>query len=184
MCVCVFFFQAEGGIRDRLVTGVQTCALPIFAAMEDANGVDLQQFRRWYGQSGTPELHIRGSHDPEAKTYSLTVRQSCPDTAGQKGFGAEKSKNDVHEKQTAPVEIQNSKQNAHHSSQKQPFHIPIALGLLAADGDTLPLKLTGCTAVKNQDTIILELRKQSEIFVRSEERRVGKECRSRWSPYH
>ena len=135
------------------------------AAMEDANGVDLQQFRRWYGQSGTPELHIRGSHDPEAKTYSLTVRQSCPDTAGQKGFGAEKSKNDEHEKQTAPVEIQNSKQNAHHSFQKQPFHIPLALGLLAADGDTLPLKLTGCTAEKNQDTIILELRKQSETFV-------------------
>ena len=135
------------------------------AAMEDANGVDLQQFRRWYGQSGTPELHIRGSHDPEAKTYSLTVRQSCPDTAGQKGFGAEKSKNDVHEKQTAPVEIQNSKQNAHLSFQKQPFHIPLALGLLAADGDTLPLKLTGCTAENNQDTIILELRKQSETFV-------------------
>ena len=135
------------------------------AAMEDANRVDLQQFRLWYGQSGTPELHIRGSHDPEAKTYSLTVRQSCPDTAGQKGFGVEKSKNDEHEKQTAPVEIQNSKQNAHHSFQKQPFHIPLALGLLAADGDTLPLKLSGCTAEKNQNTIILELRKQSETFV-------------------
>src|SRR5258708_8548007 len=26
---CVFFFQAEDGIRDDLVTGVQTCALPI-----------------------------------------------------------------------------------------------------------------------------------------------------------
>src|SRR5258708_39903128 len=25
-----FFFQAEDGIRDDLVTGVQTCALPIF----------------------------------------------------------------------------------------------------------------------------------------------------------
>ena len=30
----VFFFQAEDGIRDRLVTGVQTCALPIFHACE------------------------------------------------------------------------------------------------------------------------------------------------------
>src|SRR5437667_7439697 len=28
-CVCCFFFQAEDGIRDRDVTGVQTCALPI-----------------------------------------------------------------------------------------------------------------------------------------------------------
>src|SRR5687767_5328168 len=26
----LFFFQAEDGIRDKLVTGVQTCALPIF----------------------------------------------------------------------------------------------------------------------------------------------------------
>src|SRR2546421_4897100 len=30
MCICVFFFfQAEDGIRDLIVTGVQTCALPI-----------------------------------------------------------------------------------------------------------------------------------------------------------
>ena len=28
-CICVFFFQAEDGIRDYKVTGVQTCALPI-----------------------------------------------------------------------------------------------------------------------------------------------------------
>src|SRR5207244_6117378 len=27
--LCLFFFQAEDGIRDDLVTGVQTCALPI-----------------------------------------------------------------------------------------------------------------------------------------------------------
>src|SRR6266446_8253917 len=30
----IFFFQAEDGIRDYKVTGVQTCALPIFAALE------------------------------------------------------------------------------------------------------------------------------------------------------
>src|SRR5207245_3034129 len=29
---CIFFFQAEDGIRDATVTGVQTCALPICAA--------------------------------------------------------------------------------------------------------------------------------------------------------
>src|SRR2546425_10252851 len=29
MYVMFFFFQAEDGIRDKLVTGVQTCALPI-----------------------------------------------------------------------------------------------------------------------------------------------------------
>src|SRR2546429_965014 len=30
-CMCFFFFQAEDGIRDVAVTGVQTCALPILA---------------------------------------------------------------------------------------------------------------------------------------------------------
>src|SRR5256885_11067364 len=29
-CCCCFFFQAEDGIRDYKVTGVQTCALPIY----------------------------------------------------------------------------------------------------------------------------------------------------------
>src|SRR3989441_7352593 len=29
LCARFFFFQAEDGIRDKLVTGVQTCALPI-----------------------------------------------------------------------------------------------------------------------------------------------------------
>ena len=29
MCLFIFFFQAEDGIRDHCVTGVQTCALPI-----------------------------------------------------------------------------------------------------------------------------------------------------------
>src|SRR5438132_7657794 len=31
-CVLFFFFQAEDGIRDHCVTGVQTCALPISGA--------------------------------------------------------------------------------------------------------------------------------------------------------
>src|SRR5687768_18601298 len=34
-----FFFQAEDGIRDVAVTGVQTCALPIYAARESPQGL-------------------------------------------------------------------------------------------------------------------------------------------------
>src|SRR5205823_5239607 len=34
-----FFFQAEDGIRDKLVTGVQTCALPIFRKILEKAGV-------------------------------------------------------------------------------------------------------------------------------------------------
>src|SRR5690606_39821739 len=32
LITCIFFFQAEDGIRDFHVTGVQTCALPIFSS--------------------------------------------------------------------------------------------------------------------------------------------------------
>src|SRR5699024_11683256 len=40
---CFFFFQAEDGIRDRNVTGVQTCALPICNReyLADAGSVEL-----------------------------------------------------------------------------------------------------------------------------------------------
>src|SRR3546814_3287148 len=49
-------------------------------AMEDANGVDLTQFKRWYSQAGTPRLAVSESYDAAARTYSLTFSQSCPPT--------------------------------------------------------------------------------------------------------
>src|SRR5215203_4903578 len=43
----VFFFQAEDGIRDIGVTGVQTCALPIFTVAEEPAEPSLtDQFRQ------------------------------------------------------------------------------------------------------------------------------------------
>src|SRR5205823_10900643 len=38
-----FFFQAEDGIRDKLVTGVQTCALPISVDTDAFNAAMEQQ---------------------------------------------------------------------------------------------------------------------------------------------
>src|SRR5687767_15539501 len=35
-----FFFQAEDGIRDKLVTGVQTCALPIFGDPDQLSSIE------------------------------------------------------------------------------------------------------------------------------------------------
>ncbi|WP_308724649.1 aminopeptidase N [Metapseudomonas otitidis] len=52
-------------------------------AMEDSNGVDLTQFKRWYSQAGTPRLVVEDAYDAAARTYSLTFRQSCPATPGQ-----------------------------------------------------------------------------------------------------
>ncbi|MCH8862198.1 MAG: aminopeptidase N [Proteobacteria bacterium] len=53
------------------------------AAMEDASGVDLGQFRLWYSQAGTPLLDVEGEYDAAAREYRLRVRQSCPATPGQ-----------------------------------------------------------------------------------------------------
>ena len=52
-------------------------------AMEDANGADFTQFKRWYSQAGTPRLQVSEAYDANAKTYTLTFRQSCPPTPGQ-----------------------------------------------------------------------------------------------------
>ncbi len=52
-------------------------------AMEDANGADFTQFKRWYSQAGTPRLQVSEAYDAAGKTYTLTFRQSCPATPGQ-----------------------------------------------------------------------------------------------------
>src|SRR2546422_10642731 len=87
-----FFFQAEDGIRDVAVTGVQTCALPIS--------------RRLDAEAPHPAVQIGSIGEQAAR-----------------GFG------------------------------------DVAARDRECAGDQLAL-------------------------VRSEERRVGEECRSRWSPYH
>jgi len=79
-------------------------------AMEDASGVDLQQFRRWYAQAGTPLLAVRDEYDEAAQQYMLHVEQSCPATPGQ--------------------------------PHKQPFVIPLAMGLLGEAGN-LRLQVAG-----------------------------------------
>ena len=48
-------------------------------------------------------------------------------------------------------------------------------------GNLKKLIVTGCLAQRYSKELMEEI---PEILCRSEERRVGKECRSRWSPYH
>src|SRR5207253_5648017 len=59
----VFFFQAEDGIRDGHVTGVQTCALPISWGMEGNNNPKgarpiLPPRRARERQTGTKEIAL------------------------------------------------------------------------------------------------------------------------------
>jgi aminopeptidase N len=53
------------------------------AAMQDASGVDLGQFKRWYEQAGTPEITIEDRWDAGARSYELTAQQRVPPTPGQ-----------------------------------------------------------------------------------------------------
>jgi len=45
-------------------------------AMEDASGVNLTQFRRWYHQAGTPVLDINGEYDSDKQSYCVHIKQS------------------------------------------------------------------------------------------------------------
>src|SRR5687767_5088500 len=62
-CTPCFFFQAEDGIRDKLVTGVQTCALPIL---------------KYYGGDPANFLDIGGSSNPEKVVNALRIITSDP----------------------------------------------------------------------------------------------------------
>jgi len=101
------------------------------AAIADANGADLTQFKRWYRQAGTPELTVNDTYDPKTHRYTLTVQQSCPPTPDQ--------------------------------PHKEPFHIPLALGLLGTDGHDLPLQLAGEHKPHGINRV-LELREAEQTF--------------------
>ncbi len=53
-------------------------------AIEDANRVDLTQFKRWYSQAGTPQLNIATEYDSTGQRYTLTINQHCEATPGQR----------------------------------------------------------------------------------------------------
>src|SRR5258708_14827996 len=101
VCSVFFFFQAEDGIRDDLVTGVQTCALPIWP-----------------------------------------LRRAGPAELVRRAVAADRNR-------------------------------AAAAPLLLGQGHPGRLGVN-----------LVELRETIGGDARSEERRVGKECRSRWSPYH
>ncbi|MDH5785755.1 MAG: aminopeptidase N [Chromatiales bacterium] len=67
---------------DRHDGSAVTCD-DFVAAMEEANGVKLEQFRRWYAQAGTPRITLTRHYDAAQKRYTLTLKQQTPSTPGQ-----------------------------------------------------------------------------------------------------
>ncbi|MEM7003687.1 MAG: aminopeptidase N, partial [Pseudomonadota bacterium] len=51
------------------------------AVMQEVSGIDLQQFKRWYEQAGTPELTVTETFVDGS--LRLQIDQRCPDTPGQ-----------------------------------------------------------------------------------------------------
>ncbi|MGI9365305.1 MAG: aminopeptidase N [Rhizobiaceae bacterium] len=52
-------------------------------AFETSGGHDLSRFALWYSQAGTPTVSVKDSYDKTAKTYTLELEQSTPDTPNQ-----------------------------------------------------------------------------------------------------
>src|SRR2546429_217275 len=75
---CCFFFQAEDGIRDVAVTGVQTCALPIFFNL--LNRINLS--------SGVGALPAFGSASPNGDVCAEDkTTHRCSANFKSTGFG-------------------------------------------------------------------------------------------------
>jgi len=53
------------------------------AALEGGSGVDLEPFKIWYSQAGTPRIRARLEHDATAKTATLQLEQHVDPTPGQ-----------------------------------------------------------------------------------------------------
>src|SRR5438034_9732380 len=69
---CFFFFQAEDGIRDHCVTGVQTCALPIYPATKRPRAGEYTAGWIKRGPSG-----VIGTNKPDAgETVALMLEDA------------------------------------------------------------------------------------------------------------
>ncbi|MCP5077995.1 MAG: aminopeptidase N, partial [Psychromonas sp.] len=53
------------------------------AAMTDASGIDLTLFKRWYSQSGTPQINVTDHFDASTNSYQITLKQKNLPTADQ-----------------------------------------------------------------------------------------------------
>ena len=67
---------------DRFDGTAATCE-DFVASLEDASGIDLTQFRRWYGQAGTPRVTASLQHTEGSGRAELVLAQRTPPTPGQ-----------------------------------------------------------------------------------------------------
>src|SRR5438309_9786667 len=84
MLILFFFFQAEDGIRDGTVTGVQTCALPIFSLVRGTRfSSDKIRYGRAWAESA-PLWRRRHAHDRTIETGRDDRGSASPDRCAQR----------------------------------------------------------------------------------------------------
>ncbi|MGI1678127.1 MAG: aminopeptidase N [Cellvibrionaceae bacterium] len=112
-------------------------------AMEFVSGRDLTQFKHWYTQAGTPIIAVTDQYDAKNKTYTLTVKQSCPSTPKQP------------------------------ASEKLPYHIPLAMGLIGQEGElTASLGNNAEKSIANHFVLEVTQPEQSFVFTDVQEKPV------------
>jgi aminopeptidase N len=129
----------EGGMKlyvERHDGQAVTCD-DFAQAIADANpwsplASQLEGFKRWYAQAGTPLLSARGRYDAPSRTYTLVLEQSTAPTPGQ------------------PT--------------KQPFVVPVALGLVGRSGRSIPLRLEDEPAASAATSRVLVLDEARQFF--------------------
>src|SRR2546422_9783131 len=193
-----FFFQAEDGIRDVAVTGVQTCALPIFT-MPPGD---------WLPFLKPSPLHI---FSPEPST---TAQAPTPASVSEAELGPDASPAQPRARLVSEVQEQNHRMPPEAAAAAVAAEVSRLLDglrrqLQAALHTDRWLRAEKLYEVQHSSAEVLHeprIRKIDpalweasdhpaasvaeqvqfilEASQRSEERRVGKECRSRWSPYH
>ncbi|GLQ55072.1 aminopeptidase N [Devosia nitrariae] len=63
--------------------GEATTIEAFLKVFEDANEVDLGQFKTWYLEAGTPKVTVSDTYDAESQTYRLSINQETAPTPGQ-----------------------------------------------------------------------------------------------------
>src|ERR1022692_1966353 len=172
-----FFFQAEDGIRDYKVTGVQTCALPIYMSLIRVGmALDSHHHQSWPMRVARqvvnfPAIHLeeRGNELNEPVRHLLQLRRVPPEShRGEENcyitpdncFGdlAAGIRFHTHARCLDPAIKATETVGQFHFAQTK------GLDLSAVCFEHVRQHVKNWRQVR-----------------RSEERRVGKECRSRWS---
>src|SRR3712207_2724760 len=201
-----FFFQAEDGIRDIGVTGVQTCALPIlhqeakrFARDDyDILLIGHRGHEEVEGTAGEAPSHIQlvdgpddvaavQVRDPEKVVWLSQTTLSVDETLAT----VDQLRTRFPGLQSPPSDdICYATQNRQQAVKQMAGECDLVVVVGSTNSSNSVRLVEVALEAGARDAHLVDFASEidpawlEDVGTRSEERRVGKECRSRWSPYH